>query len=688
MGDNLGFEIVINAAQGLNTMTQLEKRIEAMDKIMSKVSANPKNKITIFDSRQFEREVGNFTRIYARMGQEIESVNDRIRQAEAKREEASKAKRGGDVRRLDEELKELRSRHSAMQSNQREFGARFQDLRQEHDHYGTPQDPTSWKSRLLTGAKAGALGAFKGAANLTGLMGGFSLINLLHQAAQTYEGVAIAGQEAGAMAGSRNVDAYANRIRSKGYRYGFMADESFAMSNAYAGSTGHGLSGGMMGLVSKMSRASGMNGGEIAGSVGYSQRMLGSSDKEMHTLARYIGDEVEKVGMGRLPELLNVTRTVADSLQGHAGASGGAGAMAGVMGLLSKLGTNPALTGEKGLGLYQRMDSSLQGKMPLMAASILALRRKMGLKGRMDYNDLEEQNERQLGTPGFVNGEFAKGPNSFDPKLAAIAYQIHQGIGTVKGGKLTDDQTTQAKNILARFLDRGQIKQWERNGILNMPDFTNAVSSEPNASIYHRLTESAKGKDGFKAGLAHAQASGATLIQKAKTKEESIMAGTIGSVTSSVINHFKVNSLGSLEVGLNGGKPTADSLKKGLGNLDETTKGVIALGASNGNPIQFAAAMVALHADTVMDVSKNPGKAIGKWFTEGNPIQGVVNNLWNGMFQQKPAPSIIIHQNFHGPTTPDTAKAAKEGTHQGVMAALNQSEKNALEYGRLPALKQ
>lgn len=398
----LGFDVVINAAQSLNVLSAVEKRLENLDRIMQKTAQNPRGRISVIDARAFERESRQFMREFQRIADERIRLEDRIADAERRRDEARSRRRTTEVRSLENEIRQLRSEHAAIQSNAARMGATHQALTEERAGIREHDPNRQSMMRRGFGVARGVAGRVLGPVGMVaGALGGFSLLSFLQQAIQTYDQRTIDGGAMAMRSGASRPDAYAAMVRGRAGAHGLLQGQAYAIADAYSATGGFGPSGAMVSRTSRMSRAFGADAATLAGSLGAVGRYTGQNDAAMQKFADMIGDSVERVGVGRLPEILEATRGVAESIYRTSSSTLTSRSLDSALSFMKLLNTRGGvLAGERGASMMATMNQGWMKDPALARASIAQYRSRMGMPTLQGWSAYESIRQQDILAPG------------------------------------------------------------------------------------------------------------------------------------------------------------------------------------------------------------------------------------------------------------------------------------------------
>jgi hypothetical protein len=455
--------------------------------------------------------------------------------------------------------------------------------------------------RYFAGSRIGAVGRWgmNTASAAAGVFGGLSVIDMLRESLGVYESSVRGGAQAGLMAGSRNPDAYGRMVREAA---GLPMDEAFGMSQAFSAGSGRGASAGMLRFLGRIVRGTGVDSGVLASTFGELQRMTGGSDRDMVKLSRYIAIEVGKAGIGKLPDILNATQAVTEAMQSTSIRGIGQASAENVTAFMAMLSKYKGLQGGGGASLIAQLNAGWRSNPTMAMQAIQLLREQAGLGGYTQDRFLRQAADQDILKAGFPGidpkqqGAWSKVPIGMAAILNLIRIQAAVG-----GGKLDE-------NIASRHLENWLgIRAEYANELLQNPKLRaflgrdNMKREDLTPELFLDLTGHVKAaQDRRQQSLDQAgkKSQEQARLDQVKIIQEG-MKKALGSHFHGFYEKYQTEIAAAMLAAVKGGfRPQA--ILDALGKMSETTKAITALGMSGGDPAKFAAILGGLEVDKML----------------------------------------------------------------------------------------
>lgn len=669
---DLVFAVVVDAAKGVGPLTEVERRLEAIDQIMTRIGNDPRKRIRLFDEQEMARAAAIFFTVLRRMQSEVDTLNRALGQT-------ANIMRG---------LLSAGGGHGGPillppAGGSSGGGGGLVPYR----HPGPPmippgggmvpyggggalvpyrpaQPPMSFPPGSIHvtaspmdmggvglppglpagGGASGRRGFFSGLGGLgRGILGagmgamrtgshianalmGFGMLSVLMESVQKYESAQLQGMDVALRSGARGrgVDSFIGRTLSLGAGMGMSQDETFGITDAFSGARGRGPSSSALRLAGQLRLGTGVDGGLIGSFLGQAGR-YGTSDREMRRLAQYIGAEQAK-NPGKLTEILQGIQQLNDISNQTQMTGGGIGNQRAAFGLYGQLqGMLKHWNPGQIVGGIQSMNASMAGN-PALSFMNVGFASKL-LTGKEIPGQMKNWVEI-MAQGGITNTNVPKALQGilkpgFNWNLAGMLLGAARGI---RPGATGSDYELQAMEALKM--------QGLQGPYLAMAG--SMIGTEPFKGILTSLDKSG----GLRSGMSPAklmgmigQASGmmpgfpgatAPKAPPSEAMEIRIAQGSIdelerkvGGPISQTVRDVKTAVVGTLNTLLD---PHATINQKlggilgGIAKLGTIERILIALGLSGGNPVLFGAGMLGMEymgAAANVDFSK-PG-AIGTY---------------------------------------------------------------------------
>lgn len=451
-------------------------------------------------------------------------------------------------------------------------------------------------------------GPFRAASGLTAGLMGFGLGHFLYDSMNTYEQTHLQGLDVGARSGAGNINAFTRMImRNRGALH---IPEAMGLADVYAGASGRGMSGGTLGLASRLRFSTGVSESVLGQFMGTEAR-LGTKDQDMRRLAGFIADAHAK-NPGKLTEILGAVETMTDMSARGGGIGGGlagAGAAFGIISLMQK--AVPGRAPGDAVNTVQRLQSAIEQNMPAVYTSAQSMMKGLGLGGFKPeeyylFEAMAKSGSTGMGVPPELAGRLKplldKG---IPPMLASQFYGAYQSLGK-KGVRST------AKNfgqVASTELGLMGFDEAERAGLLRLPEVKKLLS---NPTFDLGLLKAAVGAAQANiSGLGQSKG-GSPEGLRIRFAEQALtdLKEKVGGPISNVVRDIQKD----LAKWLIDVKTPMDALKKlpdEIAKLGKLEQALIALGLSGGNPVLFGAMYGG------MRLMSNSAEAAGKakaWF--------------------------------------------------------------------------